>query len=64
MKPAPPKTEAEARAALAAGRAVPLEWLWVLDGAELTVINAGQPGKTLELAAAARPVSELPQVAP
>lgn len=49
MKPVPPKTEADARAALAAGRAVPLEWLWVLDGAELTVTNPGKPGKTLEL---------------
>ena len=45
----PPKTEADARAALAAGRAVPLEWLWVLDGAELVVTNAGKPGKTLEI---------------
>ena len=49
MKPAPPKTEAEARAALAAGQAVPLEWLWLLDGAELTVTNPGKPGKTLEV---------------
>jgi len=44
-----PLTEADARAALAAGRAVPLEWLWLLDGAELIVTNAGKPGKTMEL---------------
>lgn len=42
-------TEAAARAALAAGRAVPLEWLWLLAGAELVVTNAGKPGKTMEL---------------
>ncbi len=45
----PPKTEAEARAALAAGRAVPLEWLWLLGEAEIVVTNAGKPGKTLEI---------------
>jgi len=28
---------------------VPLEWLWLLDGAELIVTNAGKPGKTLEV---------------
>ena len=44
-----PLTEADARAALAAGQAVPLEWLWLLDGAELTVTNPGKPGKTMEL---------------
>lgn len=52
MPAAQPNTEAEARAALAAGRAVPLEWLWLLGDAELVVTNAGQPGKTLALAAA------------
>lgn len=59
---AQPTTEAAARAALAAGRAVPLEWLWLLGDAELVVTNAGQPGRTLVLAAAPGPNSELPQV--
>lgn len=59
---AAPLTEAAARAALAAGQAVPLEWLWLLGGAALAVTNAGQPGKTLVLAAAAGPSLELPQV--
>ena len=49
MKPKPPSTAAEALALLAAGRAVPLEWLWVLGTVELAVTNAGQPGKTLEI---------------
>ena len=44
-----PLTEADARSALAAGRAVPLEWLWVLGEAEIVVTNAGKPGKTLEI---------------
>lgn len=63
-RPKPIKTEADARAALSAGRAVPLEWLWVLGDAALTVTNAGQPGRTLELAAGEHgPGPELPQVA-
>ena len=46
---AAPLTEADARAALAAGCAVPLEWLCLLVEAELVVTNAGKPGKTLEI---------------
>ena len=50
----PPKTESDARAALAAGRAVPLEWLWLLGEAVIVVINADEPGKTLELSISER----------
>lgn len=46
---AAPLTAAEAQALLGAGRAVPLEWLWLLGDAALTVTNAGKPGKTLEI---------------
>ncbi len=45
----PPKTEADARAALATGRAVPLEWLWLLGEAEIVVVNPQKRGKTLEV---------------
>ena len=59
----PPKTESDARAALAAGRAVPLEWLWLLGDAEIVVTNPRQPGRTLEFGVTdAAPARKLPEI--
>jgi len=55
-------TEAAARAALAAGRALPLAWLWLLGDSRdfhITVENPLQPGRTMNVSVRAREISEI-----
>lgn len=48
-KPPQQLTEPAARAELAAGRALPLAWLWLLAGTQITVTNPDERGWTMKI---------------
>lgn len=49
IKNTEPLTEPAARALLAAGKPLPLAWLWLLGPARIDVINPLERGKTLKV---------------